>query len=389
MSKHPLFLIIPRSVPVESGGTAIVVNRLLDNFQEDEFILLARSPYQKVKIDKQIKYTHYPIPTTYIRGQRFWRSVSIFFGLFMGIYVVLKHRPKYIIGVYPNESSLVLSYLLSVVTGKKLLTYYCDLYHENRKSAWGKWLSGLIQRNVFRRSEKILVVNAGMQKYYQERYGIDSLLIPTPINAAVRPNGAVPSFNKNKPFVIGYSGSINKDRIDPFQVFMKAAAKIQGYDIQFKLLGPHDKALLQSWDMEYPNTVTKFCRSFDELMKELKECHLLYLPLTFRTDGNAVDQLATCFGIKAYEYILSSKPILVHCPGNYFTYTFFADHDAAFLIDSTDIEVVKEKLLKVLDSYNDQAQHIVKQASIQGKQFEGHAVADRLRTYLTRDTAMA
>src|SRR5690606_12147426 len=123
--------------------------------------------------------------------------------------------------------------------------------------------------------------------------------------------------------IVGFSGNVSRDRVQPFRELVLLARE-RG-DMEIRYFVPHSREYLETNGVWLEGSEIRFCRTDDELLSELRQCHALYLPLTFEVEDDSVEQLATCFGIKSYEYILACRPVLVHCPADYFTYRFFAD----------------------------------------------------------------
>src|SRR5690606_21625092 len=109
---------------------------------------------------------------------------------------------------------------------------------------------------------------------------------------------------------------------------------------------------------------------------ELRQCHLLYLPLTFEAGEDSVEQLSTCFGIKCYEYILACRPVLVHCPPDFFTYRFFADSNAAVLAGEPKAEKLSEILDNFIANYDRVSIEVVRNALQLAEMFKGKLIAD-------------
>jgi len=105
-----------------------------------------------------------------------------------------------------------------------------------------------------------------------------------------------------------------------------------------------DEDYLKSIGLMNLNTTIKFCNTEEKLIGELKKCNLLYLPLTFDLKDDSYDQLSTCFGIKSYEYIQSCRPILVHCPSDYYTSKFFREANAGVIVDRLDASFLENAI---------------------------------------------
>lgn len=380
-------LVITRALPVESGGTMIVIRRLLENFGRDEIVVLGRTPYKPrvLKNDTPPEYPYFEIPTPQVKGFRLWRMLSVIPGFFQGLWIIWRYRVKVIIGVYPDEGSLLLSAFLHACTRTRYMAYFCDLYMENQKGKPLRFLAKWLQPYVFRHADRILAANAGMKEFYDERYKVESLLMPTAINGSIPESFVLPDITDR--FIIGYSGSIVPDRLDPMQALIKTIGNDSRYEI--RLFTPQTEEYLRSVKIWGPNVMHRFCASHAELIQELSQCHVLYLPLTFNVEHNSREQLATCFGIKCYEYFQSCRPVIVHCPLDYFTSTFFTSLQCGEAIGSLDNVEIKLTLEKLRSQYNAEGRKYVTKALVAASDFQGSKIAERLSVAVNEVLAVA
>jgi len=134
------FLVVSRASPNESAGTPIILRRLLDNFEKDEVIVLSRKPRRERLIENfEPKYRIVETFAPHIKGRK---VIALISGLISGLLLIRKTNPKLIIGIYPDDGSLLLSFLLHKITKLPYLAYFCDLYLDNKRWIWkiiAKW----------------------------------------------------------------------------------------------------------------------------------------------------------------------------------------------------------------------------------------------------------
>jgi len=96
--------------------------------------------------------------------------------------------------------------------------------------------------------------------------------------------------------------------------------------------------------------------------------------------------LSTCFGIKSYEYIQSCRPILVHCPGDYYTSKFFREAGAGIIVDRLDASFLENEIDEFILNYDQKSQFVVKNGLSLATQFQGSDIADKLRNEIIKVT---
>ncbi|MBX2916331.1 MAG: hypothetical protein KF856_13755 [Cyclobacteriaceae bacterium] len=368
MNKIKPILFVSRSSPNESAGTPIILRRLLENFSRNEVVVLARKAKKERTLEKNFNYTVVETFAPEIKGRK---VIALVTGLFTGLWTINKYKPRVLVAIYPDDGSLLLGYLLHRLTGLPIFTYFCDLYLENKvgiELRVAKWL----QRKVFERAKGIMVLNLGMHQFFFDRYGIKASLITNAINRPIPVSIDLPEI-KDK-IIIGFSGNVSRDRVQPFRELVKLISRRS--DIELRFFVPHDLNYLLKLDLWLEGSYLRFCKNEDELMHELEQCHLLYLPLTFEVGEDSVEQLATCFGTKAFEYILACRPILVHCPKDYFTYQFFSNAGSALLVNQLDAISLEIEIDRFMANYNEWGKEVVKRALNQVIKFKGPNVRD-------------
>jgi glycosyltransferase involved in cell wall biosynthesis len=218
-----------------------------------------------------------------------------------------------------------------------------------------------------------------MRAYYKERYGQDSLCVPTCINVTVPAPGVPP--RSGNPFVIGYSGNVNSARTGQLRALVRAIGSDAAFAIRY--FTPQTPDFLRSQGLWTENSSHLFVTDEGDLVRHLSGCDALFLPLAFDVDQSSRDQLATCFGTKSFEYFLSQRPVIVQCPGDYFTARFFRAGDCGLVVDDPSAEALAAALRR-LSSDESLRTRLVQNALEAARQFEGPRVAGLLRSELMR-----
>jgi len=324
-------MIVAETLPVGPVGTSIVLRRLLENFRDDEVVLIARHPparYRRESRSLRHPYVAIPALPAGIRGERYWRLGSAVTGVAVGLAAIRRHRPAALLAVFPYEHALLTGYWLHRLTGLPLMAYLCDLYGEDRDHGWEGYLARWLQPRVFRDAARVLAANQGMVDYYRARYGLDVVALPACINVPIPE--PIPLPLPGNRFVVGYSGNVNSTRLDSLLALVQAIGGDPAFEIRY--LTPQTPDVLRAYGVWAENATASFVADEKELVRRLAACDALFLPLTFDPKENSRDQLATCFGIKSYEYFLSQRPILLHCPADYFIARYFRERGCGMVV---------------------------------------------------------
>jgi hypothetical protein len=374
--KDTKVLMVVRALPYESSGTPVVIRNLLMHLPVEDFFVLGRTPHPKKRLPNTVKQKMVEIPILHSKGHRFWKYYSIIPGFLMGIWMIKKYKINKIIGVFQDDASLILAYLLALVFPKiDFYPYLMDLYAEQKKEKNYRRIRNF-QNKLFLRAKKIFVVNDGMKEYLQPKY--PSIYFNTiPIISQI---GSISITKKRERttddvFVLLFSGSVNEDRLETLRIMADIISKDKR--IVLRYLTNQSKETLSSLGVFFDGFQLHYCKTPQELMHELNNADMLYLPLAFTYAESKKPQMMTCFGAKVFDYMQASVPILIHAPDDVFNYTFFEKNKAAFLLNSLDKEIIKSELDLIMDELNSaRCKEIVSNANALAKKFDGKLVSD-------------
>ncbi|MES2651673.1 MAG: hypothetical protein V4663_08030 [Bacteroidota bacterium] len=366
-------LFVVRALPYEAGGTPVVIRNLLNYLPKDSIYILGRRVNPGKKLSREyIKQKMFKIPVLYTIGYRFWKYFSIIPGFFMGIYIIKKYNIQKIVGVFQDDASLILAFLLAKCNKKiDFYPYFMDLYAE-QKTGFSAQFSTYIQDKVFKRAKNILLINDGMRDFQLAHHSSDKF-VTIPI---VSQQQQFLSNNKkpNDKFVITFSGTVNEDRLETLQVFTKELANDSRFT--FKFLTAQTEDDLRKLAVFFDGFSIKHCKTQDELFLELSQSDLLYLPLRFTYPKSMDAQMSTCFGAKIFDYLQMSVPILIHSPSNFFNYTYFENHNAGFLLNTLDVKQIHISLDSFFKGdFKDLAFEKYENANRLAKNFSGEVVS--------------
>jgi hypothetical protein len=374
--KHNVLFIV-RALPYESSGTPVVIRNLLNFLPSENYFVLGRTPDPKKRLPNNVKQKMVGIPILYTKGHRFWKYYSIVPGLLIGVWMIRKYKITKIIGVFQDDASLKLAYLLALIFPKiEFYPYLMDLYAEQKDEREIE-RAKLRQNKIFTRAKKVLVVNDGMKEFLEPLYTLTQFVSIPIISQSHKIELNERRTEKiNDFFVIVFSGSVNEDRLEPFRVLAKVAAADKRFLIRF--LTNQSEENLRNLGVYHDGFQLKYCQTPEDLMFELNQADVLYLPLKFSFPESKKAQMITCFGAKVYDYMLTSVPMLIHAPNYVYNYTFLEENDASFLLDTLDEARVRSMLEYLLiNARNEVGKRKYNQANQVAQQFKGEIVSQK------------
>lgn len=323
------------SVPV---GTIQVLRRILDHTRPGDYAVVARSGGSLATMGPMknpIPSMTIPVPKADWRGENWMDLASVVSGLPYVLAAIHRFRPASLLAVYPFEGCLALALAAHRITGLPLAALFGDLYLENREPGqWRHTLAVPLQKSLFRQIRAFGVLNQAMSNFYKEHYGLDPVVLPSPVGTWPRHVGPRPLPDSSSPRIIGYSGSINADREEGLQRLLQVVGNRSDYEL--RLFSSASREYLQSKGIWADNVRLAFHNNEQELVEALAQCHLLYVPLAFHAYRRE-EQMRTCLGSKISDYLTTGVPILSHSPSGYWHAEFFRQYGCGYVVDTPDV----------------------------------------------------
>ena len=173
-------------------------------------------------------------------------------------------------------------------------------------------------KNTLQASVRCGVMSEAMQREYEKRYGVESVIM----RHGIHPNRRKPPAKEptgEKQFVIGFAGSLYAAR--EWRALLSALSKldwrIDGLDITVLVVGNYADFLLQD------KAHIKYLgwRSIEETIDLMSEVDVTYLPYWFDESYRMAVRL--CFPTKLTTYLASGRPVLFHGPEDSSPASFF------------------------------------------------------------------
>jgi len=108
-------------------------------------------------------------------------------------------------------------------------------------------------------------------------------------------------------------------------------------------------------NMGFTNNNIKILPSLnrEDYLKEIKIQAALLLGIDWPDESPVhKDELATIFPTKTVDYLISGRPIIVHCPENYFLGKFFKKHKCGFILNDRNTNSIEFQISQIFKDTN-------------------------------------
>lgn len=256
--------------------------------------------------------------------------------------LIEENRPETVVAVYPNI------YLLDAVlravegTGGPLVGYLYDTIAEQLQGSPLERRARALQQRLFKTSKGLAVISDGMNEFYKHEYGLETKTIehiyPEPI-----PETLPRTPFERSAFFGGLVYDINVNSLS------RIARSLESLSCPFFLATKSRKRFMSSLDGL--SVKTGYFASRASYLENLQKQGLLVLALDWPDESPVHKaELSTIFPTKTPEYLASGRPIMVHCPENYFLARFFREHGCGVVVSERSIESLSDACESLLGS---------------------------------------
>lgn len=330
-------------------GSAIVMNNLVSEL--DESIIGGVVTYANSSKDEKSIYENRIMVYKAFHRQFYFPSRLRFLMRPLLINLELKKLIKqiknesitHVIGVYPDLEFLEFSRRLSIKMGIEFYPYLHDTIKEGRSHKIDKKWAHKIQRKVFKTSKKIFVISEGMKNLYSEKYNLDTIPLVHSFYEDIKKNSFLPVEN-NSFFVGGSIYGINKETVRR----ICQLSKDLGFGFVVSAANTADR--LESFDFNLREIKILPFLTRNDYIQTVSQQKFLLLSIDWPDESEVhEDELKTIFPTKTIEYLISGRPIVVHCPDHYFLARFFKKHNCGIVVSSRNMNLMKKQIIEALN----------------------------------------
>tara|TARA_Y100000385_G_scaffold253267_1_gene277286 strand:+ start:1157 stop:2302 length:1146 start_codon:yes stop_codon:yes gene_type:complete len=341
MKKRILF--VTKNYFPSNTGSSVVMTNLIKELKQDSIYGVVTCANSFNDSDEIVngKIVHKLFQFQFLFIPRLWFIIRrlIFKKMRKKVIQIIKEKNiTHVVGVYPDLDFLELARSASHSSGVDFYAYLHDTLNEGLAHTSYKNFSKGIQSKIFETSHKIFVMSDGMRDLYKEKYKINTI----PLLHSFSEKFEKKSFKTNSEKSIFWGGSIYSVNKETVKRIHQACLNMN-YTLTLSAANNFKK--LSKLGFNNKNIVILPFLSRQEYINKIGNQKALLLSIDW-PDESVVhyDELRTIFPTKTVEYLISGRPILVHCPENYFLAKFFKKHKCGIVITTRDTKKISEQI---------------------------------------------
>ena len=292
---------------------------------------------------------------------------------------VLEGNVDMLFGFSDYGPAMIGTYLIHTATKKPYSIYMLDLYRDNNFPFPGNLMANIFEPKIFRGAKNIIVTNHGTLNYYKKRYDkniIDKMVvIHHSINENLYPHSQ-DLYNPKSPYTILFTGGIYWPQIGSLKNLIEAVNHINDLDVRLKIYSPNPKDYLNKIGIKESSKVSIDVASPQNVPNIQSSADILYLPLSWNTESQAIIDTATPG--KIVDYLISGKPILIHAPASTYLVKYAKEYDFGAVVEEENIEMLQKSIKHILTDKK-YAQYLIKNA--RETFYKNHNIKDNIKVF--------
>jgi glycosyltransferase involved in cell wall biosynthesis len=260
--------------------------------------------------------------------------------------IARRHRVRGLLAVYPGLYFTAATHRAHRISGIPLGTYLHDTIWECHLGVWQESLAKRVQEGVFRDSKVIMAMSQGLADLLKEKYGVAAIPIIHSYNEEI-PGSAADSGRLGSPATVFYGGAIYGINNVALARLVEALVL---FDTQLFFHSTIQHWLKGQLQLHPGRISTGWAADRADYLKMLPTRDILIAALNWPDETRVgIDELRTIFPTKMPDYLAAGRPILVHCPKEYFLARFVEEHRCGYVISDRSPEALKAGVRRLLE----------------------------------------
>ena len=351
MGKIPKFAVLSHVLPPLPSGQAVILYRLLKNFDKNQYCLISTKDYQiddkHLSTEKLSAKCYKSKPLLFLKGR------VLFLDLFLVANqikkILIKEKCRVLICATGGFLDMPAAYLACKWAKVEFIPYIFDDY-VYQWTGFHRKLAAWMMPRIAKKAIAMVVPNEFIQKDYEKLYHIKCKLIhnsQTPIDLK-KIDQAKPIFDK-KEINIVYTGMVYHANYDAFFNLIEAVGRIN--KINGKKLIIHIYSLQSAQDLaeigiKGKNVLVHEHVPQSEIHTVQRQADILFLPLGFKTP--IAEVIRTSEPAKMAEYQAIGRPILVHVPRDTYIKWYFEKNKCGIVVSQNDSKILAKEIVRLV-----------------------------------------
>jgi glycosyltransferase involved in cell wall biosynthesis len=386
--RGPMLTVVSRTFPPRAAGSAILLANLLsaytgtvqaitgedhDSRLDPAFLPPCQTqslalPLLSPRIYDAVRIRRHAVASRLIQGAM-RRTLAA-----MGTDVVF--------AAFPREDFLVAAFLAARRLRLPFYAHMHDLWQENMPDGQATRFAAAWEPVILQQATRVLCMTEAMQKHYEKKYGIQTVLLPHSISEQdylhapreiVPPRMAKPTML----FVGAVSPAMNLDALR----VLAAASELLPPEYELLFCTATDLVALQRLGIRSSRLRVIYV-SRAEVQRLQSEAHVLVAPLSHK--DCSLDEVRTVFSTKLLEYLIAGRPIVVFAPAGSYHAESAQKHGWSYVVTEDSPAALATALVKVATDEH-LAAELVCRALQEARSRDARHYAERLREWVLTD----
>jgi glycosyltransferase involved in cell wall biosynthesis len=340
-------LVVTARYPPQPGGSSVLMHNLLARFNPESYTIVTAQGAAEASIDvRQPARVHRIMSSVGFssRLDRRWRDWQLPWAVSRLVRLVERHQPRLLVGVYPDFHFLSAAREAARRARVPWIAYFHDTLAEALSTGHLAAQAAQLQENVFREAARVLVMSRGMADLYREKYELACRPLEHTYLEVI-PEALPNSPAARQAFWGGAIYGINA------RALARVSTALASMQCPLLLATSTSLANLARVDIGGDHLKIGFYSSRREYLEVLRQQGLLVLALDWPDESPIHhEELATIFPTKTPEYLASGRPILVHCPENYFLARFFHENNCGLVVSDRSVSALAGAVGQLLEN---------------------------------------
>lgn len=345
-------VVVSAGWPPTPGGSSVLMRNLLEGFDPDSYTVVTTHNHSRGPRGEGEPRVVGVLPEPGRLGRLGARLTDLQtpVAAMHTLDLIRKTGARVVVGAYPDLHLLGVAMWAARRAGVAVVGYLHDTVAEaNAHRFLYNRITERLQRRVLNDATHLFVMSQGMTDLYQDKYQVRT----TPLEHTYMepiPDTAPTSPAERTGFWAGAVYGINRHALG------RVSQALGALDTPLEVASRHTVEDLADRGITGTRVEASFYGSRPEYLAAVQRKGVLILALDGPDESPFHrDELATIFPTKTPEYLASGRPILVHCPDDYFLARFFRARGCGRVVSDRSGSALKEALGALLEDAETQA----------------------------------